>query len=260
MMDGPAKRADWNAGVDSASSRARQAVVALLLSAVTHAAGACVSVWRAGVLSRLDDSNRGSLHATVVRGDDIGQTLAVVEIGMLILTLILFLRWLHKTIAAASTMGKAPLAWTPGQAVGTFFIPIVNLYRPYTILRDLNIHLAADGVPEPAPRARQDGLTGYREAAVEHAPPPRELPNGAIAAWWATYMLTNLSARGFGSTEPRTAEAFVTMLNRETATHVLMLVCALLGVTVVRAITARLVERNRRLGWSSDEELASLGL
>lgn len=63
-----------------------------------------------------------------------------------------FLAWLRRTVAAtpAGRRGRVP---TPARAVGWWFVPVVNLVRPYSIVRDLHDDLAVAGRPAAPIRA-----------------------------------------------------------------------------------------------------------
>lgn len=55
-----------------------------------------------------------------------------------IITVVLFLMWMYRSFKNVSTFGSAGrLTFTPGWAVGMFFIPFVNLVFPYRAVREL---------------------------------------------------------------------------------------------------------------------------
>lgn len=53
-----------------------------------------------------------------------------------IVAVVLFCRWFHLLVRHAQTRGT-PLEVTPAGAVGAFFIPFVNLARPYAVARQI---------------------------------------------------------------------------------------------------------------------------
>lgn len=167
---------------------------------------------------------------------------ALAEKAMLVVTAVLFLRWLALVVTLSRATSTTPLRWTASAAVWSFFIPLVSLYRPYHVLRDVHNLLAPEGVPEPAPRPRLDGSGGYRNVPMEKAPPPRTLPHASIGAWWGLFVAERMLG-GFGL-----------------GAQVLAIGAALLAVLVVRSVEARLEERHRRLRYASDEELSAWGL
>jgi hypothetical protein len=63
--------------------------------------------------------------------------LAEIELVLLVVTAIVFLRWLHRCYANLRALGITGGRFTPGWAVGYWFVPILNLVRPKQILDDL---------------------------------------------------------------------------------------------------------------------------
>lgn len=186
-------------------------------------------------LGALPGVSRETMFSLVVAGH-------LAQMTMLVVTAVLFLRWLSLVVTLSRTTSTTPLRWTASEAVWGFFIPIISLYRPYQVLRDVHDQLAPDGVPEPAPRARLDGSGGYRSVPMEKAPPPRALPHASIGAWWGLFVAERLLG-AFG-----------------TGAQVLAIGAAALAVLVVRSVQARLEERYRRLRHASDEELEAWGI
>lgn len=62
--------------------------------------------------------------------------LGLVTFVAVIGSIIAFLRWLHLAVRQAAAMG-VEVGETPGWAVGYWFIPIGNLYKPYRVVRSL---------------------------------------------------------------------------------------------------------------------------
>jgi hypothetical protein len=241
VRDMNSKRAEWSTGVGRARGRARLALASLIGMAVIHATLGVVSV---------AELERGALATAVVPLD---QAATTVQPFLHLVTAVLFLRWLGASVDVARAFQPAPpLTWTARQACWSFFIPFVNLVRPYQVIRDLHDRLAPDGVPEPAPRPRADGAGGYRRVEMEKAPPPGHLPAAWIGAWWAFYVLGGVAATMLGVfVSPRLHGLLVNASEVASAT---------LAVLAVRAIDGRIAERNRRLQYGSDDELLAWGI
>jgi heme exporter protein D len=97
-------------------------------------------------------------------------------LGFYIVGVILFSRWIHRANANAALVSSG-LEFTPGWAVGWFFVPLANLFKPYQVVTEL--YRASD--PEADP--------DYWSIA----PVPAFLP-----LWWASYLgfnaVTNLKS------------------------------------------------------------------
>lgn len=221
-------RSEWDREVAREASRARLAKWALVATFGVHVI---------------------MLAAFAVPLDEAFGLLTIVDVAMLVFTAVVFLRWLTCAVSLASSMSAMRLRWTSSAAVWSFFMPVVGLWRPYQVLRDLYDLLAPDAVPEPAPKPVLDGSGGYRDVPLKAAPPPRPIPHAFIGAWWAFFLGTRLIAYND---------------NRQTHGNILgeflAIISAALGVFMVRAIDARVHERQRRLRHASDEELESWNL
>jgi hypothetical protein len=50
---------------------------------------------------------------------------------------IVFLMWIYRANYNARQLGAAGMTFTPGWAVGSFFIPVVNLWEPYRAMKEI---------------------------------------------------------------------------------------------------------------------------
>lgn len=245
-------------GVESVRQRGKAAVAALIATAVIRVFTAGVASWQIGLLG---DLQRGAPPTSTLQlSDTLFLAGGVAELVLLLITGILFLRWLSQAVKVARDLQVSPpLAWTPSQAVWGFFIPFVNLVRPYQVLRDLHDRLDPEGVPEPAPRPRLDGAGGYRKVEVVRAPPPAKLPHASIGAWWALYIIGGLVQRGASTTANGIAE-LTSSRTVSILADAIEIGSASLAILAILAISARMVERQRRLRHATDEELTDWGI
>jgi hypothetical protein len=61
---------------------------------------------------------------------------AFLNLGSLLVAGIAFLVWFHRACANAWALGAFPMSVTPGWAVGGFFVPFLNLVRPFQAMRE----------------------------------------------------------------------------------------------------------------------------
>jgi hypothetical protein len=149
---------------------------------------------------------------------------------------VLYLRWLYRAVAN-TTLLRAPIKWTPGQAVLAHFIPIVSLFRPYQVMKAL--YAANDpSALHDAPVFRDRPAPNYRESARELLPPLRWNHRAPIAAWWGIYNLRWIGGLVTGASASRAAVGGLVAMDVAAA-----VLCAL----VVRSVDARQRERHRRL-------------
>lgn len=70
--------------------------------------------------------------------NDMRERLMVFGSGVLfVITAIVFGRWIYRAHKNLPELGVRHPHFTPGWAVGCFFVPIVNLWAPYQAMRDL---------------------------------------------------------------------------------------------------------------------------
>lgn len=80
---------------------------------------------------------RGSLRGGEAEAfDDRTASLAQLGVVGLLTTGVLWFVWLHRAVANARALGR-PTEFTPGWAVGWWFVPLANAVRPYQIIRSL---------------------------------------------------------------------------------------------------------------------------
>ncbi|MBI5884330.1 MAG: DUF4328 domain-containing protein [Elusimicrobia bacterium] len=86
----------------------------------------------------------------------------------LIATAALFCFWAHRANANVRALGARGMAFTPGWTVGWFFIPVMNLYKPYRALAE--VYLASD------PGADAETWRTDRVPAM-------------VQAWWGAWLI-----------------------------------------------------------------------
>lgn len=63
---------------------------------------------------------------------------AIAALGLYLLTAIFFLKWLYRANANSHTFGADAMIFTPGWSVGYFFIPFMNLFKPYQAVQEIS--------------------------------------------------------------------------------------------------------------------------
>lgn len=73
-------------------------------------------------------------------------------------TAIIFMTWFHRAYANLEPLGNPSLTFTPGWAVGCWFVPILNLYRPLQIAQEIWGKSDPSGVIRTGESAEKSGL------------------------------------------------------------------------------------------------------
>jgi hypothetical protein len=195
-----------------------------------------MALW-AVVLLRLSG---GGISKAVVDADDLFVALSwIFEIA----GAIAFFLWVSRSFKRARTLGLPPLKYGASAVIASFFLPIVNLFRPYQALRALDVAIEPASLPEPPPQAAaHDTAGGYRDPASAYRPPPRCPPPAPLLAWWLTWLSQSFLALGALAAQESwqdTAEIGLVL-------SVITAASAALGALVVLRIDVRLRERSRR--------------
>ena len=253
----PAER--YESDVRVANSRAKAAMVALGLTAALRCALIPIALWQNGLLDAVQAGNMPPME-TLERSDTLISAGAIGQLVLLIVTGVLFLRWLHRTVRLTRALGGDTLRWTPKDAVLSFIIPLVNIARPFQVMRDLHDHLAPDVVPEPQVLVQPGDLSGYRGVEVKAPPPPVKLPHASIGAWWGFFWVGNVFANIAARQHGTGLSDILLRNNLNMASDAIDIVSAVLAVVVVRGVTARLDERFRRTRHNTVDALAAAGI
>jgi hypothetical protein len=251
-------RVEWDAAVSLAQRRAKRAVAGLIAAAALHGVGGLVALWQISLLGNVASGE--VTQKTLQLSDSVFAGVGLAQTPMLIVAGVLFLLWLRAAVTAAHDLVTAPhLRWSASQATWSFFLPFVNLVRPYHVVRDLHDVLDPEGIPEPAPRLDPKGVGDYRSVKLKKAPPPSTLPHASIGAWWGLYIVSGLMGYGIAGSQGTSVDALVVNRQVVALSSAVEIVAAGLAVMVVRAIDGRLSERLRRVRHASKAELREWG-
>ncbi len=111
-----------------------------------------------------DEGNLGALMAAGLLG--------LVQSGVSLFTIVVFLVWINNAAKNVRTFGHEGLRFTPGWAVGWWFIPIASMWMPMLALRE--IWRASD--PDNVGTGHPGGWMTSRVPST-------------FGVWWATYLL-----------------------------------------------------------------------
>lgn len=95
------------------------------------------------VVSILSDFGQMSLlggtytEAEGAANDSRQSVIGVAYLGVFIVTGIAFLKWIHRANVNCRGFGAQGMKFTPGWSVGYFFIPFLNLVRPYQAMKEI---------------------------------------------------------------------------------------------------------------------------
>jgi hypothetical protein len=121
----------------------------------------------------------GALHgryvsmAQAIANDDREAIIGWINLGIYIVTAIIFLIWVYRANKNLHAFKSPVLRFSPGWAVGWWFIPFANLFRPYQITAEIS----KASNPELDPSLN----------VVLHLPAP-----AIVGWWWALFLIGNI--------------------------------------------------------------------
>lgn len=154
---------------------------------------------------------------------------AFVHLVVYVALVVAFLLWLYRVSRNLPALGneKSRIEYKPGWAVGSFFIPIVNLFMPYKAVREVWEK------SDPGIRTPDDVM--FTPAAS--AP--------LLLGWWLSWVAMNVLGRVTGrfEQEAATPETLRWVTWVEMAGDLVGVLSAVLAILVVRGVTRRQEER-----------------
>lgn len=162
---------------------------------------------------------------------------------------VLFGRWLYRAYQDNRRLHGAPPGFSPRHAVASFYIPVVQIWRPYQVMRNLFRASNPSDLPYLLQYKATENVT-YRASASERiAPVAWDRPSPPIRAWWAFYAVFPAIQNALTPLTVSFVVAHRDAINTLTPVWFgsLDVVSAVLVIVVIRAIQVRQGERLRRL-------------
>lgn len=161
---------------------------------------------------------------------------ALATLFIFISLVVAFLVWLHRVAKNVPALGnaKSQVQYTPGLAVGSFFIPFVNLVIPYKAIREIWEK------SDPSIRSEENAM---------FASPPSAPP--LLLFWWIVWIVSNFLSNivlrlQFDSTHD--TGDFVNGL--DIVSDLANILAAVLAIMVVRNIDRRQAARARHVTYT----------
>lgn len=189
------------------------AVTALLgLVVVADLLGAYAAVTTGSLMRRLREGGPGVVRSDVVDADRLMTVSSVFQVAALLATAVVFLVWFHRVRGNAGVFGPEHQRRGSGWAIGSWFIPVANLWIPRQVAGDIW-------------RASETG---------RHS--SRAILNGWWALWVVALVVDRIAARAYGVAED--PEALGTAADMLVFSAAVDIAAAFLAVLFVRRLTA----------------------
>ena len=212
----------------SAHTRAQFAKALLLLNAAVAAISLLVNLYAAA-----------SPAASVSLGEEQINTaelmlglVALAQLFVYLATIVVYIVWLHRAYKNVPALG-AQTEHSPGWAIGAWFIPFLNLIRPYQIVKETWVK-SDPGV---------DFSTGYADAG------PGARAATLVGVWWGFWIVSNVVGNIHGRLvgDAVTADQISGAATLGVVGDALSIAAAALAFLVVKAIDRMQEEKAARL-------------
>ena len=193
-----------------------QAVTVVFVITAVVCTGAVVSdylEWR--LMDRIIAGEQVT-DAEATANDDRQGAIGLVQLALLVAAAVVFIRWMYGAYRNLAVVAPAERRYSPGWAIGSWFVPIMNLFRPKQMVNDI-------------------WRAGGRDASDAQ-------PGFLLLAWWLLWLLSsfivNFAARSY--TNADTAEEVKTGTILYFISDAMSVAGAILAIVVVRRGTDRL--------------------
>ena len=108
-------------------------LIATLVLAIVAVMSGCLQI---ELLSRVAGGS-SITDVEAAQNDSRQQLIGILQVLLWIGTAVAFLIWFHRMHKNLPSLGESDLKYTPGWAVGGFFVPFLNLVRPLQVMREV---------------------------------------------------------------------------------------------------------------------------
>jgi Domain of unknown function (DUF4328) len=207
----------------SATTRGRWAQGLIVLVALAAVYRIWATWGEIGLLARLRDGLFVTFDEATTSDAHVS-TAGLLYLAGLVPAVVVYLMWIHRAVANLALVRSGnlaqPLRFSPGWAVGWYFVPIMNLFRPIQVMGEL-----------------------YRESDPGHR------STALIVWWWLLWVLAAVLGAGLTGLVVDSGAGQAIISNwRLIASDVLVLVAAALIYLIIDRIDRWQDERARRFG------------
>jgi hypothetical protein len=146
-----------------------------------------------------------------------------------------FLMWLYRVCRNVPALGnpRSGVEHSPGWAVGSFFVPFVNLVVPYKAVREVWVK------SDPAVRAGDDSMFAQPSSAP------------LVLGWWVAWLVMNAASNiSLRLMSKETADTRGFVAGVDLVSDLLGILAAVLAIAVVRGIDRRQAESARHVAYA----------
>jgi hypothetical protein len=163
--------------------------------------------------------------------DTLQVLLSLLQFLIFLTTAVLFLMWIHRAYRNLSALGVSRLEYSPGWAVGGFFIPFASLVIPYRVMKEIWVK----------------SVSQVNAPVGTYRPPGGSL--SLLGWWWGFWLVSNFLDQAVFrmSGLQETPDRLFTIAKVEIVADAFNIVAAFLAIQVVKGISERQEESSKFL-------------
>ncbi|UCC95406.1 MAG: DUF4328 domain-containing protein, partial [Candidatus Omnitrophota bacterium] len=170
---------DKNSSFVSGHIRAKRLIAIMWVIVMLCAIAISSNYAQINLLSKARDGY--SISQEAVDLNDLRQgIIGILQSISFILAFVFLLMWMHRAHKVLPSLNVQNLKYSPGWAVGGFFVPFLNLVRPYQVMREI----------WQASTTRVDAANGSSWKNIKASP--------LVGNWWGLWILDGILARVAG--------------------------------------------------------------
>jgi Domain of unknown function (DUF4328) len=180
----------------------------------------------------------------LIANDNRQQVIAILQIAAYFITGVFFLIWIYRAHRNLPELGVRRPRYSPAWAVGWFFVPILNLYRPYDMVKELWKESNPDvGISDAF-------FMQHSSTQVQYSS-----KSSLIGLWWGLWIGSYVAARAYSFllSQPNPEDQLVAATWVGMISDGLSIAAAVSITCIVRDLNARQEEKHRR--HTLDDEL-----
>ncbi len=159
-------------------------------------------------------------YETVTLVETFTAFVAVIHLIVFILSALTFIQWFRRAYFNLHLQNISRLRWKEGWAAGAWFVPIISLYVPYQIMKDI--------WSATLDKIKKHHLTS-------------EYPSDVIGWWWAAFLISNILSNIYMQLEMRgvadSPEGFLNLQFLDLFSNCISIAGAILTVKMIRIYT-----------------------
>jgi heme/copper-type cytochrome/quinol oxidase subunit 2 len=123
-------------------------------------------------IKELSFASDKEMHAAAQTSDRNMMIIGILQLIVAIASIIVWFMWVFRSNKLARALGATAMKYSPGWSVGWFFVPIMNLFKPYFAMKEIFL-------------ATMDPKGFDTEREVEDQPESLNI----MKLWWLVYLV-----------------------------------------------------------------------